>query len=384
MSTPAPNPANVVLLMPFAGLNGDPINKDYSATPKASTIIGYPRLSNVVSRGGYDACAEFPRDGFIVSENNAAFNLSGQWVVEAFVFLPHAMASVGGSGIAELPFFSFMDRTSNSNRLQFYLFLADPPTYPSVTCWSDASAGTFYMNEGQIQFGESYFNRWVHVAFQRNNTGKVQLFLDGVLRATSASSATPLYRNFITINATRNSGVLQSAAVMYMSDLRVTCGEAFYPSSGFELPEYGYVIDGSDDPARRVAGTLKVNSVAVARDIIVVSNDPAGRKIVGEGKSEDDGAFDILYRDWDGAVTVIGLDDYGLAFHGTTPIDAGKVVHPTVPNGYVYVATTGGTTGPTEPEWSTDAIVISGSVIFSPRAYHRPVGAGPMQGELVE
>lgn len=134
----------------------------------------------------------------------------------------------------------------------------------------------------------------------------------------------------------------------------------------------------------RVAGTMKVKGVATQRDLIVVSDDPSGRQIVGEGESETDGTFDLTYTGWDGAVIVVALDYYGVAFSAVTPLNVGNVVHPTIANGYVYVVTDAGTTGASEPAWSTSGSVVSGSVTFAPRPYYRPVGSGPLKGELVE
>lgn len=141
---------------------------------------------------------------------------------------------------------------------------------------------------------------------------------------------------------------------------------------------------GGSDGDYRVAGTVKINSTAVQRDLVVISDNPSGREIVAEGESAGDGTFDITYSDWDGPVFVIALDQYGAAFAASAPLNTGTVVHPTTPNGYVYVVTESGTTGAAEPVWSTTGSVVSGSVTFAPREYYRPVGWGPQKGALVE
>lgn len=141
---------------------------------------------------------------------------------------------------------------------------------------------------------------------------------------------------------------------------------------------------GGSDGDYRLAGTVKINSVAVQRDLIVISDNPSGREVVGEVESAGDGTFDLTYTGWDGPVFVIAVDNYGSDFAESTPLNAGKVIHPTTPNGYVYVVTEAGTTGTTEPVWSTTSSVVSGSVTFAPREYYRPVGWGPQKGALVE
>lgn len=131
----------------------------------------------------------------------------------------------------------------------------------------------------------------------------------------------------------------------------------------------------------RIAGTVMIDGVPAARDVIVISDDPAGRQVVGEGASESDGTFDITYEGWAGSVIALALDQYGDAFAAETALSQGEIIHPNTPNGYVYEVTTAGTTGTEEPTWSTSASVTSGSVTFNPRPYYRPVASGPLQGE---
>jgi len=132
----------------------------------------------------------------------------------------------------------------------------------------------------------------------------------------------------------------------------------------------------------RVAGTVKIDGVAAARDVIVIKDDPAGRQVVAEGQSAGDGTFDITYNDWAGAVIALALDEYGDDFAPETALNAGQVVHPSTPNGYVYKVTAAGTTGTEEPTWSTGGSVTSGSVTFNALPYYRPVASGPLKGAL--
>ncbi|HSX84067.1 MAG TPA: hypothetical protein VLE50_01615 [Cellvibrio sp.] len=141
---------------------------------------------------------------------------------------------------------------------------------------------------------------------------------------------------------------------------------------------------GGSDEGYRVAGTVQINGVPAQRDLVIISDNPSGREIVGAGESAGDGTFDLTYSGWDGAVIVVALDEYGYVFSASAPLNADTVIHPTTPNGHVYVVTEAGTTGTTEPTWSTTGNVVSGSVTFAPRAYYRPVASGPLQGELVE
>lgn len=151
----------------------------------------------------------------------------------------------------------------------------------------------------------------------------------------------------------------------------------------YAVTESGGSSGGGEGQAR-IAGTVTIDGVPAVRDVIVISDDAAnGRKVVGTGASDGTGAFDITYSDWDGAVIALALDHYGAAFTPSAPINLGTVVHPTLPNGYVYEVTEAGTTGATEPTWTTGSSVVSGSVTFNPRAYYRPVASGPLQGEII-
>lgn len=141
---------------------------------------------------------------------------------------------------------------------------------------------------------------------------------------------------------------------------------------------------GTPDDDYRVAGTVQINGVAAQRDLVIISDNPSGREVVGAGESASDGTFDLTYTGWDGSVIVVALDEYGSDFPASAPLNASTVIHPTTPNGYVYVVTEAGTTGAIEPTWSTVGSVVSGSVTFAPRAYYRPVASGPLQGELVD
>lgn len=133
----------------------------------------------------------------------------------------------------------------------------------------------------------------------------------------------------------------------------------------------------------RIAGTVKIDGVASSRNVIVIKNDPAGWQVIAEGTSAGDGTFEITYADWAGSVIALAVDQYGDEFEAETALNLGAVVHPTTPNGYVYEVTAAGTTGATEPTWSTSSSVTSGGVTFNPRPYYRPVASGPLQGDIV-
>lgn len=144
----------------------------------------------------------------------------------------------------------------------------------------------------------------------------------------------------------------------------------------------GLAVGGSGEA--RIAGTVTVDGVPASRDVLVISdNKSGGREVLASGTSAGDGTFEIQYTGWTGAVIALAMDEYGNAFVPSTPINLGNIVHPTTPNGYVYQVTVAGTTGSTEPVWSTSSNVISGGVTFAPKPYYRPVASGPLKADVI-
>ncbi|WP_417217856.1 hypothetical protein [Alcanivorax sp.] len=150
------------------------------------------------------------------------------------------------------------------------------------------------------------------------------------------------------------------------------------------VDESGGTDPGGGDTQARIAGTVTIDGTPASRDIVVISDNPSGRQVIGQGQSAGDGTFDITYNDWAGAVIALALDEYGDEFTPETALNMGQVVHPETPNGHVYKVTAAGTTGTEEPTWGTSGSVTSGSVTFNPVPYYRPVASGPLQGEEVE
>ncbi|MAX54504.1 MAG: hypothetical protein CL537_03140 [Alcanivoracaceae bacterium] len=150
------------------------------------------------------------------------------------------------------------------------------------------------------------------------------------------------------------------------------------------VPIIEVAVGGGGDTPARVAGNVTINRAGAARSLVVISEDGTGaRRVAGQGESETDGAFDITFDGWGGDVFVVALDEYGQAFEASAALNQGEIVHPTTPNGYVYEVTTAGTTGASEPTWSTDSAVTSGGVTFNPLPYYRPVASGPLTAEPV-
>ncbi len=80
-------------------------------------------------------------------------------------------------------------------------------------------------------------------------------------------------------------------------------------------------------------------------------------------------------------VMVFTVQDYGIPWPSVTPLSLGDVVHPTVPNGYVFRVTAVGTTGGTEPAWpvTPNTDVTDGGVTYTSEILLQPEIQGYIQ-----
>lgn len=134
------------------------------------------------------------------------------------------------------------------------------------------------------------------------------------------------------------------------------------------------------EPEHRVAGTVLIDGEPAERDVVVISNEGSERRVVGEGRSLGNGSFDIAYN-YAGPVITLAVDDTGREWEAEAELEQGDIVHPSQPNGYVFVVTVGGTTGTQEPDWNIEGTTQSGEVTLDARPYYRPIASGPLNGE---
>jgi hypothetical protein len=142
-----------------------------------------------------------------------------------------------------------------------------------------------------------------------------------------------------------------------------------------------------------VTGTVTVNGQPAARRVRAFSYDSVSYQLNGGnvvlsrplGQSMSlgaNGAYSItLENQYSGDVFVVAFDDYGTAFAPGLAVTVGQRIHPTEPNGFVYVAQSGGTLPATEPAWETDANTsqLVGSASFLPVPFYRPQIHGPIR-----
>jgi len=106
-----------------------------------------------------------------------------------------------------------------------------------------------------------------------------------------------------------------------------------------------------------VGGTVLVNGEPAQRTVIAFDY-AAPHAVLATGTSDPaDGSYSLNVAQHAGEVIILCLDDYGDEFAPSTAVGLGARIRPPQGSatGYVYVVTTAGTTGATEPSWASAA-----------------------------
>lgn len=116
---------------------------------------------------------------------------------------------------------------------------------------------------------------------------------------------------------------------------------------------------------RKLSLPFKANVVAVS-----VSVTP---EVVGETVSDEiTGDYSIDVYPHTDEVLIYIAPDYGREFSPNLFMSTGQLMHPTIPNQYVYEAQNDGEVGLTEPNWGAGTIA-SNQVTFLPKPLHKPL-----------
>lgn len=107
---------------------------------------------------------------------------------------------------------------------------------------------------------------------------------------------------------------------------------------------------------------------------VVVTSVNETPTVLGYGQSDIAGDYSINVGEYNGPVLIHTMQDYGLPWSASTAKVIGGVVHPTVPNGYIYKVTQAGNTGTVEPTWTAEQNVSinDGSVIYQSERLLKP------------
>lgn len=120
-----------------------------------------------------------------------------------------------------------------------------------------------------------------------------------------------------------------------------------------------------------VTGNVTKYGLPASTEVVAVSiGEP---RVVGVSVSDEvTGDYSIDVQPYTGEVAIYTLPEYGVVWSSELDVEENQVVHPTVPNGNVYVCESIGTLGTTEPVWSGDT-VASGNVLLIRNTLTKPL-----------
>ena len=161
----------------------------------------------------------------------------------------------------------------------------------------------------------------------------------------------------------------------------------------FETGErVGAFIDGGNTPpepdpdptsTNLVSGNVKKLNLPFEANVVAVSIglDPV---VLAETKSDPitgDYTLDV-YPHTDNVLIYVA-PDYGVNFIPGFIMATGQIIHPTIPNKYVYIAQNDGALSLTEPNWVTEGSITVGGVLLIPTPLYRPLMNGFIKPVIV-
>ena len=125
-----------------------------------------------------------------------------------------------------------------------------------------------------------------------------------------------------------------------------------------------------------ISGNIKKFGLPFGARVAVVSTG-LPPEVVGSGTSDEiTGDYSIDVYPYADECLIYVAPEYGNAFQANTFVGVGQIVHPTVPNRYIYICTVAGNTGSSEPTWGTQGSINSGAATFDTLPLYRPLMNG--------
>jgi len=161
------------------------------------------------------------------------------------------------------------------------------------------------------------------------------------------------------------------------------------PGSGGGGGDVGGIIIPGNGNTTQVQGIVTENDLPVARRVLaitearlaVIDSDETRHAVLDSTVSSNvDGSYTLDTSPYEGAVTVLACDDYGMSWQAETAYAVGDVIRPSAFRGYVYHCTLAGTTDSSEPVWwfETDSSKAIGTAQFQAKPFSRPLAHGPI------
>ncbi len=125
-----------------------------------------------------------------------------------------------------------------------------------------------------------------------------------------------------------------------------------------------------------ISGNVKKLGLPFGANVVCISLG-VNAKVVGTGASDEiTGDYSIDIYPHTEEVLIYVAPEYGTSFTPSSFVGLDQIIHPTIPNRYVYICTVAGTTGGVEPTWGIQGLINSGSSTFNTLPLHRPLMNG--------
>lgn len=162
-----------------------------------------------------------------------------------------------------------------------------------------------------------------------------------------------------------------------------TFTDPFSPSNYSGLTPDLWVMDGSSFPRIKnqdvtqltqafcIKGITRVGGLAKSRTCRAHGN--LDFNIISYVKSNASGEYLLNCGFYHDHAYVTHSDEYGSKFTPSKVYVIGEVIHPSIPNGYRYICTTGGAASASAPtEWPKSGNMMNGAAIFTPEPVYKP------------
>lgn len=234
-------------------------------------------------------------------------------------------------------------------------------------------------------------NRWYDVCITRT-ANHTMYFLVRDVELDNATITTHTNSNFL-INLNGENGVSIGRSIWdeengilngNLDALRVVKGESVFEGlTSSERLDYRNFYTQPESQLAGVSGTVTLDGQPYESKVVAVryaSNINETRVFGSTTSDAATGNYSIVGLGVS-TVMVFTIQDYGTPWSSTTSLSLGDVVHPTVPNGYVFRVTAVGTTGGTEPAWpaTPSTEVTDGGVTYTSEILLQPEIQGYIQ-----
>jgi hypothetical protein len=393
-------------LLNFNGVDGTQVFTDDGLFPAVWTVEnGTPVLSTTEKKFGLSSLRLDGSSNLITTSFDLGDTANVTWTLEIWVWIDLASPNTGS-------IINFHDTLLNG----LYYTSNGSGSFG----WYDLG-GRCYVDLTQAPIER---DRWYHVAIVNNN-GNIRLFCNGIPSRTSFNSTFDYTGHSVRIGKYGAGATLSDPSTCYIDSIRFTPDEALYNiiSKPADFPQIelttttspppvlptdhsvivtnlsttdatniyigidsnhsiiggnsgGSVVEPDATSTNIISGNVEKLGLPFGANVAVVSLG-VNAEILGTGVSDPvtgDYSIDVYPHVDD--VLIYVAPEYGNVFSATTFIGVGQIVHPSVPNRYVYVCTIAGNTGGTEPNWGTQGLINSGGVTFNTVPLHRPLMNG--------